>query len=192
MACRCGGLLDVCYDWDRARPPDDWSFFEQKWSRRFEPLSLSPPEIEALLPNRCSQADSEMTATGCAPFASSSAFSNRPRSGVAPSSGKRSDVTFATCRAVASLRPVIAQCSMAVAKASPPPPAATKTIATRSLASGRRAHVGASNPCQPRGLTGQIAATTELENLAIVGATIESEGTIRPMALANLIQMGFS
>jgi threonine synthase len=41
VACRCGSLLDVCYDWDRARPPDSWSFFEQKWSRRFEPLALS-------------------------------------------------------------------------------------------------------------------------------------------------------
>ena len=41
VACRCGSLLDVRYDWDRARPPDDWSFFEQKWSRRFEPLCLS-------------------------------------------------------------------------------------------------------------------------------------------------------
>ena len=41
MACRCGNLLDVGYDWDRSRPPDNWSFFEQKWSRRFEPLALS-------------------------------------------------------------------------------------------------------------------------------------------------------
>jgi threonine synthase len=41
VACRCGSLLDVRYDWDRARPPDSWSFFEQKWSRRFEPLALS-------------------------------------------------------------------------------------------------------------------------------------------------------
>jgi threonine synthase len=41
VACRCGNLLDVGYDWDRSRPPDNWSFFEQKWSRRFEPLALS-------------------------------------------------------------------------------------------------------------------------------------------------------
>ncbi len=41
MACRCGNLLDVGYDWDRSRPPDNWSFFEHKWSRRFEPLALS-------------------------------------------------------------------------------------------------------------------------------------------------------
>jgi threonine synthase len=31
----------VGYEWDRSRPPDNWSFFEQKWSRRFEPLALS-------------------------------------------------------------------------------------------------------------------------------------------------------
>jgi threonine synthase len=37
----CGGLLDVIYDWDRLRPPTSFDFFEQKWSRRHEPLSLS-------------------------------------------------------------------------------------------------------------------------------------------------------
>jgi len=42
VACQtCGGLLDVVYDWDRSRPPDSLSFFEQKWARRYEPLSLS-------------------------------------------------------------------------------------------------------------------------------------------------------
>ena len=42
MACDvCGGLLDVIYDWDRLRPPTSFDFFEQKWSRRHEPLSLS-------------------------------------------------------------------------------------------------------------------------------------------------------
>ncbi|HEV3004975.1 MAG TPA: threonine synthase [Pirellulales bacterium] len=37
----CGGLLDVAYDWDRARPPGSWEFFEQKWSRRHDPLAFS-------------------------------------------------------------------------------------------------------------------------------------------------------
>jgi threonine synthase len=42
VACpRCGGLLDVAYDWDRAQPPRSWSFFEEKWSRRHEPLCFS-------------------------------------------------------------------------------------------------------------------------------------------------------
>jgi len=42
VACdRCGNLLDVAYDWDRARPPDSWEFFEQKWSRRYDPLDFS-------------------------------------------------------------------------------------------------------------------------------------------------------
>lgn len=57
MACKCGRLLDVAYDWDRARPPASLKWFEQKWSRRLEPLSFSgvwrfrellpfaPPEI---------------------------------------------------------------------------------------------------------------------------------------------------
>ncbi len=34
-------MLDVCYDWDRATPPKSWSHFEQKWSRRWDPLALS-------------------------------------------------------------------------------------------------------------------------------------------------------
>ena len=34
-------MLDVGYDWSRARPPDRWSHFEAKWSRRFDPLALS-------------------------------------------------------------------------------------------------------------------------------------------------------
>ncbi len=41
VACRCGQLLDVVYDWDRLRPPTTLSWFETKWSRRFEPLSFS-------------------------------------------------------------------------------------------------------------------------------------------------------
>lgn len=42
VACdACGNLLDVAYDWNRVRPPDSWKFFEQKWSRRFDPLDFS-------------------------------------------------------------------------------------------------------------------------------------------------------
>jgi len=42
VACAaCGNLLDVVYDWDRARPPARLDFFEKKWSRRFDPLCLS-------------------------------------------------------------------------------------------------------------------------------------------------------
>jgi threonine synthase len=37
----CGGLLDVAYDWDRARPPASWEFVERKWSRRHDPLAFS-------------------------------------------------------------------------------------------------------------------------------------------------------
>jgi len=37
----CGNLLDVVYDWDRLKPPKSLSYFEKKWGRRFEPLSLS-------------------------------------------------------------------------------------------------------------------------------------------------------
>lgn len=38
---KCGGLLDVLYDWDRVRPPKSLSEFEALWSRRYEPLSFS-------------------------------------------------------------------------------------------------------------------------------------------------------
>ncbi len=42
VACgACGSLLDVAYDWDRARPPTDWRFFEAKWGRRNNPLCFS-------------------------------------------------------------------------------------------------------------------------------------------------------
>src|SRR5262250_827222 len=42
VACdACGGLLDVTYDWDRARPPESLRWFEQKWARRREPLCFS-------------------------------------------------------------------------------------------------------------------------------------------------------
>ncbi|MAT68642.1 MAG: threonine synthase [Planctomycetaceae bacterium] len=38
---RCGGLLDVAYDWDRLPVPDSLSWFERKWARRNEPLCRS-------------------------------------------------------------------------------------------------------------------------------------------------------
>src|ERR1700730_4464209 len=38
---RCGGLLDVAYDWDRARPPRALPEFEAKWADRANPLSFS-------------------------------------------------------------------------------------------------------------------------------------------------------
>jgi threonine synthase len=42
VACAaCGSLLDVIYDWDRLNPPKSLSYFEQKWSRRYEPLAFS-------------------------------------------------------------------------------------------------------------------------------------------------------
>jgi threonine synthase len=42
VACdACGNLLDVVYDWDRLGPPTSWKFFEQKWSRRYDPLDFS-------------------------------------------------------------------------------------------------------------------------------------------------------
>src|SRR5689334_23872263 len=38
---RCGGLLDVAYDWDRLSPPRSLRDFEAKWSRRTDPLAFS-------------------------------------------------------------------------------------------------------------------------------------------------------
>src|SRR5213595_3006645 len=38
---RCGGLLDVAYDWDRVRPPKSLREFESKWADRANPLSFS-------------------------------------------------------------------------------------------------------------------------------------------------------
>src|SRR5690348_13265748 len=38
---RCGGLLDVAYDWDRLPPPKSLRDFEAKWSDRANPLSFS-------------------------------------------------------------------------------------------------------------------------------------------------------
>ncbi len=42
VACpRCGQLLDVKYDWSRTSVPDSLRYFEQMWSRRYEPLRFS-------------------------------------------------------------------------------------------------------------------------------------------------------
>jgi threonine synthase len=38
---RCGGLLDVAYDWQRLRPPRSLKEFESKWSDRSNPLNFS-------------------------------------------------------------------------------------------------------------------------------------------------------
>src|SRR5947199_8333498 len=42
FACpRCGGLLDVAYDWDRLPPPRSLRDFEAKWAERAHPLNFS-------------------------------------------------------------------------------------------------------------------------------------------------------
>jgi threonine synthase len=38
---RCGGLLDVAYDWSRLTPPKSLRDFEAKWSDRANPLNFS-------------------------------------------------------------------------------------------------------------------------------------------------------
>src|SRR3954464_12702888 len=38
---RCGGLLDVAYDWDRLPVPKSLKHFESKWSNRTDPLDFS-------------------------------------------------------------------------------------------------------------------------------------------------------
>lgn len=38
---RCGGLMDVAYDWQRLTPPKSLRDFEKKWSERSQPLSFS-------------------------------------------------------------------------------------------------------------------------------------------------------
>lgn len=38
---KCGGLLDVAYDWDRLDPPSSLRDFESKWADRNNPLSFS-------------------------------------------------------------------------------------------------------------------------------------------------------
>lgn len=42
FACpRCGGLVDVAYDWDQLQTPKSLADFEGKWSQRTEPLCFS-------------------------------------------------------------------------------------------------------------------------------------------------------
>src|SRR3954468_20914347 len=38
---KCGDLLDVEYDWNKAKPPKSLKYFEEMWSRRNEPLRFS-------------------------------------------------------------------------------------------------------------------------------------------------------
>jgi threonine synthase len=38
---RCGGLLDVAYDWNRLAPPRSLQAFEAKWADRADPLNFS-------------------------------------------------------------------------------------------------------------------------------------------------------
>ncbi len=42
VACpQCGDLLDVAYDWNRGAVPKSLRWFEETWSRRYEPLRFS-------------------------------------------------------------------------------------------------------------------------------------------------------
>ncbi|MBI3822859.1 MAG: threonine synthase [Planctomycetes bacterium] len=42
FACpKCGGLLDVAYDWNRLQPPKSLAWFESKWAERSNPLHFS-------------------------------------------------------------------------------------------------------------------------------------------------------
>ncbi len=38
---KCGGLLDVAYDWNRLQPPASLTWFERKWAERSDPLHFS-------------------------------------------------------------------------------------------------------------------------------------------------------
>jgi threonine synthase len=38
---RCGGLLDIAYDWNRLQPPASLKAFESRWSERTNPLAFS-------------------------------------------------------------------------------------------------------------------------------------------------------
>lgn len=38
---KCRSLLDVAYDWDRAQPPRNLKYFEEKWAERHLPLRFS-------------------------------------------------------------------------------------------------------------------------------------------------------
>src|SRR5262249_32885758 len=38
---KCGDLLDIKYDWDKAQPPKSLQHFESMWSKRHEPTRFS-------------------------------------------------------------------------------------------------------------------------------------------------------
>ena len=38
---RCGGLVDVAYDWSKLTPPKSLRAFEAKWAERSNPLNFS-------------------------------------------------------------------------------------------------------------------------------------------------------
>ncbi|HMF19744.1 MAG TPA: threonine synthase [Gemmataceae bacterium] len=38
---KCGGLVDVAYDWSRLTPPKTLAAFEEKWAKRANPLNVS-------------------------------------------------------------------------------------------------------------------------------------------------------
>src|SRR5215470_10895503 len=38
---RCGGLMDVAYDWSRLTPPKSLKDFEKRWAERNQPLNFS-------------------------------------------------------------------------------------------------------------------------------------------------------
>lgn len=38
---KCQSLLDVAYDWNKARPPKSLKFFEEKWTERYNPVRFS-------------------------------------------------------------------------------------------------------------------------------------------------------
>ena len=38
---KCGDLLDIKYDWAKAKPPTSLKFFEEMWTRRFDPTRFS-------------------------------------------------------------------------------------------------------------------------------------------------------
>ena len=37
----CGSLLDVKYDWNTAGTPTEWSYYQDKWARKSDPLNFS-------------------------------------------------------------------------------------------------------------------------------------------------------
>ncbi|GIW80652.1 MAG: threonine synthase [Gemmatales bacterium] len=54
---KCGGLMDVAYDWDRLSPPPSLREFEKKWAQRNQPLNFSGVwrfyELLPFVPREC-------------------------------------------------------------------------------------------------------------------------------------------